>query len=471
MVAWFAACQSKKADTSVNGLADIGGEEVYRRFCGGCHGLSLQGGSAGPLKKDDWVYGQSHALLVRNVSHGIPGTEMAPFKEVLSKEKIRQVVDYVIDRQDSSFSISPPLPEKIETEDYSILVERVIDSGLETPWAIEFVSVDEAIISEKTGKIRKITNGSLGDPVAGTPPTHLASSTGGYMDIALDPNYEQTHWIYLSFSHSDGGYDDRDVPATTKIVRGKIKDGQWTEEQTLFLAPDSLWVAKGNRWGCRLLFDQEGRLLFSIGDMAQAMDSQDPTKATGKMFRINADGSIPDDNPYIDSTRALAEIFSLGNRNVQGLDIHPETGDIWASEHGPMGGDELNVLDPGHNYGWPVITYGLDYDGSKVSSKTHHQGMRQPYHVWTPSTGVCPITFVPENSLFKAWAGNNLLIGSLAFADLRRYVIKDRSITKMETLFKGYGRVRDIKAAPDGSIYIVLNGPDKIVRLAPMATL
>ena len=463
--ACFFSCQSTDKNSNTT---EVDGANIYSTSCAGCHGQELQGGSAGPLKKEDWQFGETRSLLVRNVTHGIPGTEMAPFKEMLSKEEIRGVVDFIIDSQGSAFAAPRELPEILETEDYSIRIETVVDSIIETPWSIEFISDREALVSEKTGRIRWIKDGVLSDPIQGTPPTHLGSSTGGYMDMALDPEYSLNGWIYLSFSHSNGRHEDREAPATTKIVRAKIEDGQWVEEQSVFEVPDSLWVSKGNRWGCRLLFDQQGKLLFSIGDMGQAMDSQDLGKATGKMYRINTDGTIPSDNPFVDSVGALPAIYSLGNRNVQGLDIHPQTGEIWASEHGPMGGDELNILNPGHNYGWPIITYGLDYDGSVVSTKTHYQGMRQPIHTWTPSTGVCPITFVPANSLFKKWSGNNLLIGSLAFADLRRYVIKGRSITKMETLFKGFGRVRDIKAALDGSIYVVLNNPDKIIRLSPM---
>ena len=180
----------------------------------------------------------------------------------------------------------------------------------------------------------------------------------------------------------------------TKVVRGKIKDYQWVEQQTLFEVPDSLKVTGGNRWGGRLFFDKEGFLFFSIGDMARANDSQDLSKPSGKVYRISADGAIPKDNPFVKNPKALGAIYSIGNRNVQGFAQHPVTGEIWMTEHGPMGGDELNILKKGANYGWPVITYGVDYSGEIVSNDTLKAGMLQPVIYWTPSIAVCPTEYV-----------------------------------------------------------------------------
>ena len=284
-----------------------------------------------------------------------------------------------------------PIPSLLATKMYNINVEEIVSEGLETPWAIEFIDAQTALISERTGSLRWLHDGRFDpDAVEGTPLTHLGSSTGGYMDIAIDPNYDDNGWIYLSFSHCLSGYSNADAPATTKIVRGKISGYQWIEEQTLFEVPDSLWVKGGNRWGCRMLFDDEGHLFFTIGDMGRDADSQDLSKATGKIFRINPDGSIPADNPFTDRAGILTAIYSLGNRNVQGLSIHPETREIWASEHGPMGGDELNIIRSGANYGWPVVTYGVNYDGAVVSSKTEQKDMEPPVYHWSPSIGICP---------------------------------------------------------------------------------
>ncbi len=440
------------------------GADIYKMHCAGCHGSDLQGNNAPGLILTDWKYGKTKSLMVRNVTFGIPGTEMAAFRHMLSGDEIDMVVDYIRSRQNMPPTAEPVLPTELITEDYRIEVEEVVEEGLETPWAIEFVDAENALISEKPGSLRWLRKRTLdARPIEGTPLTHLGSSTGGYMDIALDPDYSENGWVYLAFSHCRSGYTDPDAPATTRIVRGKIEDYQWTNEEILFEVPDSLWVSGGNRWGCRFLFDRKGRLLFTIGDMAKDIDSQNPGKATGKVFRINSDGSIPADNPFRGRAGALEAIFTIGNRNVQGLDIHPQTGDIWASEHGPMGGDELNILKPGANYGWPLITYGVDYDGSTVSEQTAAEGMEQPVHFWTPSIGICPVAFV-DSDMFPAWQ-NNLLVGALAFEQIIRCEIREDRIAHQEIIFQSAGRVRDIRMAPDQSIYVVLNRPDKILRL------
>jgi glucose/arabinose dehydrogenase len=285
------------------------------------------------------------------------------------------------------------------------------------------------------------------------------------MDVAFDPAYKSNGWVYLGFSYTKGSADDKDAPAMTKIIRGKIKDHEWTDQQTLFEVEDSLMAVRGDRWGCRFLFDKAGYLYFTIGDMGKAMDSQDLARATGKVYRINPDGSIPKDNPFKNHPKALPAIFTYGNRNVQGIAQHPLTGEIWATDHGPRGGDELNILKKGANYGWPVVTYGIDYSGKIVSEQTESEGMEQPVVQWTPSIAACPAEFC-NSPLFAKWK-NNLFVGALAFEELRRLVIVNQKVVRQDMILKNYGRVRDIKFSPDGSLYVVLNKPDMIVRITP----
>jgi len=446
------------------------GRGLYRSYCAGCHGAELQGGSATALIKTNWVYGRGKGALIRNIRFGIPGTDMAAWNKVLSDDQIRLVADFIVEAQNIPPQAERPIPEQLNTEEYTLEIEEIVSEGLSKPWGIAFVNKRRALISERDGNIRWLMNGQLDPkPIQGLPPTHTESSTGGYMDIILDPKYDDNGWVYLAYSHTNQEVTDPKAPALTKIVRGKIKDYQWTEQQTLFEVPDSLMVVKGNRWGCRFLFDEAGHLYFTIGDMGLAMDSQDLTKATGKIFRINSDGSIPDDNPFVNETNALGAIYTLGNRNVQGLARHPETGEIWATEHGPMGGDELNILERGANYGWPMVTYGVDYSGEIVSEKTEQQGMKQPITQWTPSIAVCPATFV-NSSQFPAWE-NSLLVGALAYEELRRLVIDDNQVIKQEMILKGVGRVRDIAFGPDGSLFVLLNQPDKLLRITPRGEL
>lgn len=423
----------------------------------------MQGGSAAKLIKTDWKYGREKGAIFRNIKFGIQGTEMIAWGKALKDEEIGAVADFIVSSQETPPSAVRPVPETLSTKDYTLKVEKVISSGIRVPWGIEFVDKDRALITERTGSIRWMVNGKLDpQPVKGLPKTFV-HNTGGYMDIALDPSYSKNGWIYFAFSHTKGDTADVKAAGMTKVVRGKIKDHQWTDEQTLFEIPDSLKIPDGNRWGSRLLFDKEGHLLFSIGDMARGKDSQNPGKPAGKVYRINPDGSIPKDNPYVGKKNALPSIYSIGNRNVQGIALHPVTGEIWATEHGPMGGDELNILKKGANYGWPAITYGVDYDGSIVSNERVKEGMEQPIKQWTPSIAVCPAEFVTGDG-FPLWK-NNLLVGSLAFEEIRRLVIDKNKVVEDEILMKGVGRVRDLKIGPEGAIYVLLNSPDMVLRI------
>jgi glucose/arabinose dehydrogenase len=426
----------------------------------------MQGGTASKLIKTDWKYGRGKNAIYRNIKYGIQGTEMIAWGTVLNNEDINAVADFIIKSQEVPPTAVRPIPETLSTKNYTLKVEKLVSNGIRVPWGIEFVDNEKALITERGGSIRWLIKGKL-DPVPVTGlPAPFVHNTGGYMDVALDPSYGKNGWIYFAYSETKGDTADEKATGMTKVIRGKIKDHRWTEEQTLFEVPDSLKIPGGNRWGCRLLFDKDGYLLFSIGDMARGNDSQNLGKPTGKVFRINADGSIPKDNPYAGRNDALQAIFSIGNRNVQGISQHPVTGEIWATEHGPMGGDELNILKKGANYGWPLVTHGVDYDGSIVSNEKVRNGMEQPVTQWTPSIGVCPAEFVTGN-LFQSWK-NNLLVGSLAFEEIRRLVIDKNNVVEEEIIMKGFGRVRDLKIGPDGAIYVLLNTPDMIVRITPI---
>jgi glucose/arabinose dehydrogenase len=251
----------------------------------------------------------------------------------------------------------------------------------------------------------------------------------------------------------------------TAVIRGRLRDGAFVDQQQIFKADDSLYRAGGQRFGSRLLFDREGHLFFSVGDRACPGDEQDLSQPNGKVHRVNDDGSIPKDNPFVHRPGAIPSIWTYGDRNAQGLAFSPVTGDLWESEHGPRGGDELNILHPGHNYGWPVITYGMNYDGTPITNHLTHSGMDQPVTYWVPSIATSPLTFYTGNR-FPQWK-NNLFLGSLAAQELLRLVIARDKVVHQEILFKGIGRVRNIVNGPDGDLYVVFNQPDRIERIVP----
>ena len=443
------------------------GKMLYQTYCMGCHGFNLEGGNASALIKDDWAFGRSRGLMVRNVKHGIPGTEMIAWGEVLGDEGVRAVVDYIIQAQENPPQAERNFPEKLETADYTLKVEVLAKGEIRTPWGIEFADENTAFVTEQAGELRWLKNGKLDPkPITGIPEIHAFQGTlGGLMDVALDPNYKKNGWVYLAFSQTDGVVGDRESLALTKIVRGKVKGYKWVKEEEIFSAPESIRVSRASRWGGRLIFDRDGYLIFGIGDLDVGEDCQNLTRANGKIFRLHPDGSIPDDNPFLNVEGALPGIYAYGSRNAQGFAMHPETGEIWFTEHGPMGGDELNILKKGANYGWPVITYGKNYDGNAVSQLTEKEGMEQPFTYWTPSIAVCPAEFC-NTEKFLAWQ-NHLFVGALAFEEIRRLHIENGYLIVDEVFLKNYGRVRDLKFGPDGALYVLLNKPDVILRLTP----
>ena len=438
------------------------GADLYQQLCVECHGARLEGNKAAPLIKENWLFGRDRTRMIRNMTHGIPNTTMIAWGTVLSEEQIESLYDFILAAQTTPIETSKPIPERLETEEYNLKLEVLVDDQLNSPWSIEFVDQHRALVSEKPGRLRWLVDGKLDPrPIDGLPQIY---NRGGLMDIALDPNYEENGWIYLAHGHAIDHPDSRQARAMTRIIRGKIEGHEWKQNQVIFQVPQDRYHSGGNRWGGRLLLDEK-YLYFSIGDMARGDASQDPTKPNGKTYRIHHDGSIPKDNPFLGVERAIEAVYSLGNRNVQGFSFHPETGEIWMTEHGPMGGDELNILKNGNNYGWPVITYGKDYSGEVVSTLTHKEGMEQPVTQWTPSIAVCATEF-NTSPLFPKWK-NNLFVGALAYEELRRLVIEDNQVVHQEVLLKGYGRIRDQKIGPDGGLYVILNQPGSIVRITP----
>ncbi len=436
---------------------------LYRQHCGGCHGQGLQGGLAEPLVKSHWRYGRDGFSMESNIRHGIPGTDMPGYLGELTDEEMSALVRFIYSRQSGEIWIAQPLPPTVTTEHYTLKVETLATEELQNPWAIELIGPDAGLISESAGHLLWLRDGKVDSrKITGLPPVDLATSTGGLMDVALDPAYADNGWVYLAISHSEDP-SDRYARGLTQILRGRVVGHEWRDTEYLFRLGPEHHLPDSKHWGGRLLFDREGDLYFSIGDMSAPERSQDPGMPSGKVFRIHPDGSIPDDNPFVGVEGALGATFTLGNRNVQGMAQHPVTGEIWASEHGPRGGDELNVLRKGHNYGWPVVTFGVHYGGSTISDQTHAEGIEPPVTHWTPSPAVGPIEFVKSPS-FEAWRGD-LLVGSLAFEELRRLEIEDGEVTHQELLFQGHGRIRDIKTGPDGAIYLLLNNPGALVRL------
>jgi glucose/arabinose dehydrogenase len=444
-------------------LAQSAGEAIYQQRCAQCHGKDLTGGNTQSMVDGNWQFGRSDGDLMRNIKFGISSVGMPEYRNVMSDDQIRQVIAFIKEAQNRAGVERPPVPEKLLTRHYDVGVEKWIPEGLETPWGIAFADDGTALVTERPGRLRVVLNGKLHpDPIRGTPVPN-AENQGGYMDVALDPDYAENGWVYLAFADTKPGATARSPLTMTRVVRGRIQDHQWVEQQDVYTAPDFSYTQTRHHYGGRLAFDHEGHLLISIGDRGVGEQAQDTRWPNGKVHRVWPDGTVPEDNPFADGQKGLKTIFTYGNRNPQGLAVHPETGAIWETEHGPMGGDEVNILKSGANYGWPKTTYGLDYTGEVISENLTLEGTEQPVLYWVPSIAVCGTRFC-QGEEFPQWQ-NNLLVGGLGHEELRRLVVDGDRVIHQELLLKNAGRVRDVQCDPNGNVYVILNGPDMILKL------
>ncbi|RNC85149.1 MAG: PQQ-dependent sugar dehydrogenase [Winogradskyella sp.] len=345
-------------------------------------------------------------------------------------------------------------PKAAVNIDYS--VETVV-SGLRNPWGFTFLPDGSMLINEKSGELIHFKNGEKTE-ISGLPEIYVRGQ-GGLMDIELHPDYATNGWIYITHATRDGDGDG----GNTALIRAKLNGNKLTNVERLYKAePNS---RRGQHFGSRIEFDNDGYLYFSVGDRGNRdVNPQDITRDCGKIYRLNADGSIPNDNPFVNNANAKKAIYSYGHRNPQGMTKHPETGKIWVHEHGPKGGDEVNIIEKGKNYGWPVISYGVNYSGTKFTDITAKEGMEQPFFYWVPSIAPSGMAFVSSDK-YPNWKGN-LLVGSLKFEYLERLVIKNNKVTKREKLLEGMGRVRSARQGDDGYIYVGIENLG-IVKIVP----
>ena len=442
------------------------GAALYEAHCASCHGPDGRGGGASSLVDGVWEFGGEPGTVFRNVKFGIAAAGMPEYGPALDDRQIGSILLFLGRAKQRLGIRDPGLPDTLATRDYDVGVTTWIgaDAGLQTPWALTFVDADTALLTERPGRLRVIERGRLREqPVAGTPEV-LHVGQGGLLDVAVDPAHAENGWVYLAYSHAlpDAGAG-RGTPSMTRVVRGRIVENRWVDEQRVWQARPEHYLGTAHHYGSRIAFDAAGHLLFSIGDRGHQDHAQDLGRPNGKVHRVRTDGGIPEDNPFAGREGALPSIWSYGHRNPQGLATHPVTSALWETEHGPMGGDELNVVRPGRNYGWPRITYGRNYNGTEITDDQALPGMEQPTLFWTPSIAVCGMDFV-RGAEFPRWDGNVVVTG-LAHQVLLRLHVADERVIHQETLLRSHGRVRDVAVAPDGAIHVVLNGPDIVLRL------
>lgn len=354
--------------------------------------------------------------------------------------------------------------ESIGTEYQRVELTKVAE-GLEHPWSIAFLPDDRMLVTERPGKLNVIDADGSKSRVSGTPEV-AARGQGGLLEVALHPDFADNQFIYLTYSKGDGKGDG---DTATALARGRLVNDRLHDLEDLFV--QNRYSQPGRHYGSKLAWLPDGTLLMSIGDRgAEPPRAQDPMDHAGKLLRLNDDGSVPADNPFVDDDNVLSEIYSLGHRNIQGLIVHPDTGEIWATEHGPRGGDELNRIQAGMNYGWPVQTRGRDYRTQEQfgDSVRDHPDMVNPIIDWTPSLAASGLAVLVGDH-FSAWQ-DNLLAGGLRSEQLRRIVFEnDEPVHEEELIRSKIGRIRDVRIGSDGNIYVAVDSSDgAIYRISPV---
>lgn len=351
----------------------------------------------------------------------------------------------------------PPSPPRVsDGRRYDVVT---VADHLEHPWSVAFLPDGAILVTERSGHLLRIArDGKSRQEIAGLPRIAVADQ-GGLLDVLLDSAFRTNQIIYLSYSAA--GTEG----TGTEVLRARLAGSTLTDTTTIFRALPKTPVSK--QYGSRFLMTHDGKLLITLGDKTDMQQAQDMGSHLGKVVRINPDGSIPRDNPFIATPGARPEIYSYGNRNIQGIAIHPVTGRIWMHEHGPYGGDELNILKKGANYGWPLVTYGIDYSGEVISDRTTASGIETPVLQWTPCIAPSGMTFYTGDR-YPKWKGN-LFIGSLVQMHLRRVVLEGEKVTGEQVLFRELQeRIRDVRQGPDGYLYLLTDNKNgRLLRIVP----
>ena len=347
-----------------------------------------------------------------------------------------------------------------KSEKHAFRVATLV-TGLENPWSIAFLPDGRMLVTERAGRLRLVSHDFKLNPkpIDGLPEV-VPQGQGGLFDVVLHPQYAQNGWIYWAYNApGPGGWG-------TALARGKLQDHRMTEVQVLFSMQPK--TRSNHHFGGRIVFDQAGLLYLTLGDRGDKDRAQKLSDHAGSVIRLHDDGRVPANNPFVNRAGALTEKWTLGNRNMQGAALHPQTGELWTHEHGPQGGDEVNVMRSGFNYGWPVITYGVNYGlGTKIGEGQAKAGLEQPLHVWVPSIAPSGMAFV-SGSRFPQWQGN-LLVGALRGQTLVRLTLEGEKVLGEERLLQGRSRLRDVRMGPDGFIYLLTDeAQGTLLRLEPV---
>jgi glucose/arabinose dehydrogenase len=435
---------------------------TFGTTCASCHGNTLAAGTAPNLFGEEFLNTHSEDALVAAIADGRPG--MPAFRGQLSDALMHQLTYYLHIQSGrlNAKRITMPDPNGmvVKSQKQTFKLE-VLTAGLDVPWGMVFLPDGRILVTERPGRLRYLDHGKLSDPIRNTP-TVFVRQDGGMLDVALHPDYKKNGWIYLSYSDVEPGVTPAPgsnqapaaaPPTMTVLVRGHIKNGEWVDNQEIFRAPNALYSQPSDHYGSRFLFDKAGHLFYSLGERHFFPNAQNLAVPMGKIHRVLDDGTPAPGNPFLHTAGADPTIWTYGHRNPEGLAFNPVDGHLWETEHGPTGGDEVNVIMGGKNYGWGVISRGLEPGINEIA----HDGMEQPKTFFNPAIGPGGITFYTGKN-FPGWK-NDLFITGMTGQKLIRMEVKDDTILSQETLLDQVGRVRDVVQGPDGLLYILLQNP------------
>lgn len=431
---------------------------IFKQYCATCHGETIEA-----FVDRNWKHGKTKPEIIASISEGYINGGMPSWKATLSKKQVGELANYItksIKKVDQYQFSKIPKTDTFISGTMKIKLDTII-SGLESPWGLTQLPDMTYLVTDRKGELYHVDKNKNKVIIKNTPSV-LNKGQGGLLDVEIHPDYTKNGWVYLSYSKFKE--EDGKTKTTTAVVRGKLINNEFSNIEPIFEA--NPYVESTYHYGCRLVFDGKGHLYISVGERGKHFEyAQGTDNDLGKIHKINDDGTFVNDNPFTGKQPNSQSIISYGNRNPQGLTLNPSTGELWETEHGPRGGDEINIIKPGNNYGWPTISYGINYDGKPITNLTEKEGMLQPLHFYVPSIAPSGLSFVVGDK-YPAWKGN-LLIGSLRFNYLERCVIENNKVTSNHKELMNIGRMRNVKMGADGFIYLGLENPGIVVKLVP----
>ena len=449
--------ESKVLDNDLLASTMKGPEEHYKNFCASCHGAKMKTF----VDRRKWSYGQTKQALTKSIKFGIPNAGMPAYQKTFTDSELEALVEYIFQgiKERASFERKNIDTPKYYTSKYQNLQIDTVVYNIEVPWGIKVAKDGTIFFTERKGTLQLRKPDGTIVKIKNTPEVRNANQ-GGMLDVALHPDFENNQWLYLSYSKIHE--DDEDL-CTTAVLRAKLVGDALTEHQEIFEALP--YSPMRHHFGCRLVFDAQGFLYITIGDRgARDENPQSLLNACGKIHRVKEDGQIPTDNPFYNQEGAVKSIWTYGNRNPQGLVFDKFTGNVWEHEHGPKGGDELNIVKKGANYGWPEVSYGINYNGTIFTDQTEREDVEPPLNFWIPSIAPSGMALVSGDN-YGEWEGD-ILTGSLRFHYVSRIRMDGLSLVEEEKIFKDIGRVRAIEMGADGFLYIGVEDPGRILKVS-----